>query len=84
MMDFNLTEHALYRYITRFRPDILKQVNDDIQDIVDTGTLVKRKGKPPKNCRYLRSGKKIIVLTRDRVVKTVLKNSKNWRKLNRY
>jgi hypothetical protein len=83
-MNFNLTEHALFRYITRFRPDLLKQVVDDIQNIVDAGTLVKRKGRPPKNCKYLQSGKKIIVITRDRTVKTVLQNSRNWRKIDNY
>lgn len=83
-MDFNLTEHALFRYVTRFRPDLLKQVTDDIQNIVDSGTLVKRKGRSPKNCRYIRSVKKIIVLTRDRTIKTVLNYSKNWVKIKKY
>ena len=82
-MSYILSDHALRRYIERFRPDILKQVTDEISQIVNTGQFVKRKSRKVTHSRYIRSGRKILVL-KDRTITTALRSSKNWVKIKKF
>jgi|GEM_PF-5560358 len=84
MSELILTDHALIRYIQRFRPDLLKQVVNDIQEIADNGVYVKKRSGELRKTRYLRHGKKILVISRDNKILTTLSTNKNYKRVKKH
>ena len=86
---FTISDHALFQYITRFRPDIINQMKSELTDVFVKGIDVKpldsaiklmNNGYNPRTYKML--NKKIFVISSDNNVVTVLdvkdNNKKYW------
>lgn len=83
----DISEHAIHQYINRFRPDVIVQVKNEIRQIASLGVRVKYQDEAVKlmnngykKSNYLKLADKVLVLSEDNNVKTVLDISGQQRK----
>lgn len=83
----DVSDHAIHQYINRFRPDVIIQVRNEIKQIAALGVKVKYQDEAVKLMNngykksiYLKLGDKVLVLSEDNNVKTVLDISGQQRK----
>lgn len=81
---FTISDHAVIQYMKRFRPDLVKQIHNDLKAIINEGTNVKTRDRAVtlmnngyKLQTYKKFGDRVAVVSDDKCIITVLDFKQN-------